>query len=137
MQDYRTASPSPVLVVAFGSRVLGLDPARGAVVWKHELTGTASEIFLVVTPTLVVAVGYVGIACFRYPTGEKLWSADSATSGRPTVLLDGDRLFVGRMGEVECWSLSGTRLWHEPFKGFGMGPVAIGVPDRVAQADHG
>ncbi|WP_434047728.1 MULTISPECIES: outer membrane protein assembly factor BamB family protein [Sorangium] len=136
MSEYRTTAPKPVLVAAFLDHLFGVDPVTGRVLWEHKLEGMMqSSTALLITPTAIYAASFSRITCLRYPTGELLWEAKTAVSGRATLLLEGDRLFVGKQGEIECFSITGQSLWHNRFKGKGMGPVALGVPDNVAQSD--
>ncbi|WP_437737527.1 outer membrane protein assembly factor BamB family protein [Sorangium sp. So ce1335] len=136
MNEYRTTAAKPVLVVAFLNQVFGVDPATGRVLWEHKEDGLPnSSTALLVTPAAIYAATFSRITCLRYPTGELLWQAKTAVQGRATLLLEGDRLFVARLGEIECFSLTGQSLWHNRFKGKGMGPVALGVPDNVTQSD--
>ncbi|KYF69456.1 outer membrane protein assembly factor BamB family protein [Sorangium cellulosum] len=136
MSEYRTTAPKPVLVAAFLDHLFGVDPVTGRMLWEHKLDGMMqSSTALLITPTTIYAASFSRITCLRYPTGELLWEAKTAVSGRATLLLEGDRLFVGKQGEIECFSITGQSLWHNRFKGKGMGPVALGVPDNVAQSD--
>ncbi|XXX81546.1 PQQ-binding-like beta-propeller repeat protein [Sorangium sp. So ce134] len=135
MSEYRTTAAAPVLVAAFLGQIFGVDPVTGRVLWEHKQDGAGySSTALLITPAAIYAATYNSIACLRYPTGELLWQAPTA-HGRATLLLEGDRLFVAKQGEIECFSLTGQSLWHNRFKGKGMGPVALGVPDNVAQSD--
>jgi hypothetical protein len=67
----------------------------------------------VVTDDAVYVASLDNLACLRNPTGEVLWSKKTRATGRPTLLLAGDRLFVAKSGEVECFSLAGESLWHD------------------------
>jgi len=136
MSAYRETTVWPVIVVAFGDRVFGVDPATGEARWEHETESTGAELFLLVTPTEIFVAARRGLTCLRYPTGEVVWSAESRAYGRPSMVLEGDRLLVGRGGEVECYTRSGQFLWHNPFKGKGAGPVALATPSSAAQADQ-
>ncbi|WP_433936503.1 PQQ-binding-like beta-propeller repeat protein [Sorangium cellulosum] len=136
MSEYRTTAAKPVLVAAFLDQIFGVDPVTGRVLWEHKQNGMGhSSTALLITPTAIYAATFSSIICLRYPTGELLWEAKTAVNGRATLLLEGDRLFVGKQGEIECFSVTGQSLWHNRFKGKGMGPVALGVPDNVAQSD--
>jgi outer membrane protein assembly factor BamB len=135
-QTYRSApAPAPVLVATIGSKVFGLDRATGRVLWEHALNAYGVACALVVQDDVVYAASMKDLACLDYRTGRVLWSSALAASGRVTLLVDGAQLFVGCGGEVECFSLGGKRLWHNPFKGKGLANVALGVPGQVAQAD--
>ncbi|WP_437603167.1 PQQ-binding-like beta-propeller repeat protein [Sorangium sp. So ce590] len=136
MSEYRTIAAAPVLVAAFLDQIFGVDPVTGRVLWEHKQGGAGySSTALLITPAAIYAATFSSIACLRYPTGELLWQAETATQGRATLLLEGDRLFVAKQGEIECFSLTGQSLWHNRFKGKGMAAVALGVPGNVAQAD--
>ncbi|WP_437338605.1 outer membrane protein assembly factor BamB family protein [Sorangium sp. So ce394] len=136
MSEYRTTAAAPVLVAAFLGQIFGVDPVTGRVVWEHKQDGAGyTSTALLITPAAIYAASISNVACLRYPTGELLWEVKTATLGRATLLLEGDRLFVAKQGEIECFSLTGQSLWHNRFKGKGMGPVALGVPGNVAQSD--
>jgi outer membrane protein assembly factor BamB len=136
MSTYRAAGAAPVLVVAFAGRIFGQDPPTGRVLWEREIDAAARPITLILTPDTVFAATFQNLVCLRYPTGEIVWTARTKVVGRATVILEGDHVFVGKGGEIECFSLGGQSLWHEKFKGKGAGEVALGVPGNVAQADE-
>ncbi|WP_437728316.1 outer membrane protein assembly factor BamB family protein [Sorangium sp. So ce861] len=136
MSEYRTTAAAPVLVAAFLGQIFGVDPATGRVLWEHKQDGAGyTSTALLITPAAIYAASISSVICLRYPTGELLWEVKTATHGRATLLLEGDRLFVAKQGEIECFSVTGQSLWHNRFKGKGMGPVALGVPGNVAQSD--
>ncbi|WP_438001586.1 PQQ-binding-like beta-propeller repeat protein [Sorangium sp. So ce185] len=136
MSEYRTTAAAPVLVAAFLGQIFGVDPVTGRVLWERKQDGAGySSTALLITPEAIYAATFNGVACLRYPTGELLWEVKTTTLGRATLLLEGDRLFVAKQGEIECFSLTGQSLWHNRFKGKGLGPVALGVPGNVAQSD--
>ncbi|WP_437971216.1 PQQ-binding-like beta-propeller repeat protein [Sorangium sp. So ce260] len=136
MSEYRTTAAAPVLVAAFRDQIFGVDPVTGHVVWEYKQSGVGfCSTALLITPAAIYAAGFSRVSCLHYPTGELRWEVKAATQGRATLLLEGDRLFVAKQGEVECFSLTGQSLWHNQFKSKGMGPVALGVPDNVAQPD--
>ncbi|WP_438010758.1 PQQ-binding-like beta-propeller repeat protein [Sorangium sp. So ce321] len=138
MSEYRTTAAAPVLVAAFLGRIFGVDPVTGRVLWEHKQDGAAgnSSTSLLVTPAAIYSATFSSVACLRYPTGELLWQSQTAqVHGRATLLLEGDRLFVAKGGEIQCFSLTGQSLWYNRFKGKGIGAVAMGVPDNTAQSD--
>ncbi|MGK4004948.1 PQQ-binding-like beta-propeller repeat protein [Sorangium sp. So ce1036] len=136
MSEYRTTAAAPVLVAAFLGQIFGVDPVTGRVLWEHKQDGAGfSSTALLITPAAIYAATISSVVCLQYPTGELLWQAQTATQGRATLLLEGDRLFVAKQGEIECFSLTGQSLWHNRFKGKGIGPVALGVLGSVAQSD--
>ncbi len=134
--SYRAPAPSsvPIVVVAFGGYVYGLDPSTGAIAWQHEDGSALTRIL--VTDTHVFAQGFK-LTCIGYPQGQLLWQVDSPTFVA-SFILDGERLFVGSAGEVACHSsVDGRQLWKNEFKGKGQGEVAVGIPFNVMQLDHG
>ncbi|WP_437682183.1 outer membrane protein assembly factor BamB family protein [Sorangium sp. So ce131] len=136
MSQYRETAAAPVVVAAFVGQIFGVNPVTGQVVWEHKMeSGGGASTALLITPEVIYAATYTSVACLRYPTGELLWQAKTVALGRATLLLEGHRLFVAKQGEIECFSLAGQSLWHNRFKGKGMGPVAMGVPHNVVQSD--
>src|SRR5262245_43390866 len=104
-QETRGAS-YPVVVTAFSGRIFGLDRGTGQVVWEHELDTSSNPISLLITEDAIYAATFHNLACLQYPSGEQAWSVPTRTRGRATLLLEGDRLLVGKMGEVECFTLA-------------------------------
>jgi outer membrane protein assembly factor BamB len=125
-----------VIVAAFSGRIFGLDARNGEVIWEHELDTAGNPIALLITADAIYAATFHNLACLHYPSGRRVWSVPTRIGGRATLLLEGDRLLVGKNGEVECFTLAGESSWHNGFKGKGIGPVSLGVPGNVAQADE-
>ena len=136
MSTYRAAGPAPALVVTFSGRIFGLDPSTGRTLWEHEVDSAGNPTTLILTPDTIFAATFQNLVCLRYPTGEILWNVRTKVIGRATAVLEGGLLFIGKSGEIECFSLTGQSLWHEKFKGRGAGEVSLGVPGNVAQADE-
>jgi outer membrane protein assembly factor BamB len=123
----------PVLVVAFGNHVIGLDPSTGQTLWTQVTSGPYLE--LLITGDLILVAARKLLLGLNYPTGQLLWTGDLSTEGRATLVAQGGLIFVGVCGEVNCFSRTGQRLWAERFKGKGMFPVALGFPGNVGRAD--
>ncbi len=122
----------PVLVVAFGGQVVGLDPVTGKIAWEYDLGGHTPR--LLVTETQIFAAGHQ-LCCLAYPTGELIWKAEHYISRYATFVKSGDQLFTAVAGEVECYSaLDGKPLWTNKFPGKGSDIVALGTPSNVMQA---
>lgn len=137
MTTYRETGPVSTLVAAFSGNVFGLDPSTGRVLWEQQLDQAGNPTALVITESFIYAATYGTLACLRYPTGKLVWSVDTRTPGRATLMLDGQRLIVAKAGVIECFSLAGQGLWHNEFRGKGQGAVALGHPGIVVQADDG
>lgn len=136
---YRQA-PSPGLVVAaFGRNVVALERRSGRVAWRWAGDASTNAFDRIAFGDgCVVASSAVGptLVCLAYTTGALLWRATSSIFG-PTLVVDGDQILVGGAGEVACLELATGRVqWREPFKGLGVGAVALGVPGNVALPDR-
>jgi outer membrane protein assembly factor BamB len=84
---------------------------------EKEVDPYGSPTSVVVTEGAVYVASDTELTCVRYPTGEVVWSRKTRASGRATLLLAADRLFLARDGEVECFSVEGEPLWHDAFEG--------------------
>lgn len=127
---------SPILVVAFGGRVFGLDVVSGARVWGYEgmRHSQSTVVRLALDRGRVYAVAHPTLACLDHATGEELWYAHLEKGGG-TLVASGGRVFVGGNGTVTCFDQDGRQLWHDGFKGKGLGTVALALPDTTVQAD--
>lgn len=127
----------PVLVVAFGGRVFGMDPATGRRMWEYEPAyRTDSDVRLIVEEERIFALIGNELACLVYPGGEKRWSSGVWFRGS-TLLADRQTIYVAGAGEVAAYSRDGKQLWHDDFRGKGMMAAALGFPGRVAGPDAG
>jgi outer membrane protein assembly factor BamB len=136
---------SPLLITAFHGRVFGIDRQSGEIIWKVKM-GTAVDmgeaVELAVDDDVVVACTRNGLAFIDYQTGtvHKLIQRDDVASGarRPTMIIDGNRIFVTGFGALACYTVKGDLVWEQRFKSEGFGDLAIGFPHKVRQADmHG
>ncbi len=128
----------PVLVVAFNTHVIGMDPVSGRRLWYWTpLPAVAVGTWrIAIAETRVLVCGGSLVACLAYDTGKELWRRESPVFAA-TLLVEGDRFFVAGSGTLAAFDIeTGKLLWHEPFKGHGHGPVALGVPGNVVQADE-
>jgi outer membrane protein assembly factor BamB len=130
MDVYR-AEQEAILVVGFNGRVLGLHPTTGEIVWEHELGGVAVR--LAVTPHRIYAASGEVTVALEYPSGTLLWQAD--VQHADSLLLVGDRLYIGTNGTIECLTTSGQRVFKNGLTGKGYGAVALAVPGHVVQSD--
>jgi outer membrane protein assembly factor BamB len=136
MTTYREGAPTPVVVLAIGDRLLGIDPSTGDVRWEYQIAPGGHAVSLLMTPNTIYAACGPTLACLEYPTGEPRWTAD-VPLGRAVLLLEGGRLYVATdSGKLDCFTLDGQHLWQNPLKGKGTGCVALGVPGNVMQADE-
>ena len=133
---YRDPSPpAPLLVISFGGHVLGVHRRSGEEVWRWAL-GSAASARVVVGGEHVVAVQNDLVACLSYTTGDLAWRAFLPFNA-DTVMVDGNEIFVAGAGEAAAYDLrNGAALWHAPFKGMGLGSVALALPGNAAQVDR-
>jgi outer membrane protein assembly factor BamB len=126
-----------ILVVAFGGNVFGIDPVSGAIEWERKLDSMYRDVEIQIAHGRVFAATATALHAFDYPSGKPLGvvKIPDQYKGRPTMVLERDRIYIGSAGEVTCFSLEGTVLWMQGFEGKGMGGVALGFPGNVRQAD--
>lgn len=136
---YRTTDDEDrsIVVVAINGQVAGIDRRTGAEVWRNKMSGGgfgAVDLEVAQGRVFVSASG-AALFCLDYKTGRDLWSARTSATGRSTILLDGEQVFVAKQGHVDCFDLHGNRLWSQPLGGMGLGCTAVGLPGNVRQAD--
>src|SRR6478672_5540169 len=100
----------PVLIVALGGSVCGLDPKSGAWLWKNALPGGGfGEVAISVHEGFVIASANGPIAyCLDDKTGNELWRAKTENSGRATILVQDGRVYVAKTGVVDCFDMDGA-----------------------------
>jgi len=77
-----------------------------------------------------VGIGKSVVALNR-STGEQVWVARLKGQDFVNVLLDGGRVFATSCGEIFCLDpLTGSVLWHNPLKGFGIGLAVIATENN-------
>lgn len=137
-QGYREsgAEDRSVLIVAFGGKVFGIDPSSGSIRWEHVIAYGA-EVEVLIERGRVYATTGRELHCLDYGTGRLLGkvAVPDTYKGRPSMVIERDRIYLGSNGEVTCFSIDGTPIWVQGFKGKGMGAVALGFPGNVRQAD--
>ena len=135
-QDMEEAAP--LLIVALDGRVVAVDVETGEEEWRSDLPGAGlGPVSLGVTKRSVYASAGSRLFRLDYTTGETLWEVRLAglVGRRSTILLDGDRVYVARGGELTCVTPKGELLWTQGLAGTGTGSAALGVPGNVSQAD--
>lgn len=126
-------SAATVLVAAADGKVLGLDRATGTVLWGHDLG--AGTVELVLTDSMVIACTSAQLWCIDYPSGRRIGAVMLPFPGRPSLLVDGQFIYVGAGGQVSCYSLQGVPLWTRTLTP-GAARVAVGLPGHVRQVDE-
>jgi outer membrane protein assembly factor BamB len=129
-----------VLVVAFRGKVLGIDARTGQRLWQQAIgeSFVIDEVELIITPARVFVCDGKVLACLEYPSGTWIGATPlpgKYAGGRPTMVLQGEALYVATTASVTCFDNAGQVVWHDPFEGLGFGSMALGFPGNVRQAD--
>jgi outer membrane protein assembly factor BamB len=125
-------NPQPVLLVGINGVVVGLNPEDGTILWKNELPGggygfVSMELF---DGIAVVSSMSEKVFCIDCKTGVTRWEAkashSSSTDKGDNIYFKGGRVFVSKMGYIDCFSLEdGTKLWTQPLTGLGTGATTL------------
>ncbi len=133
---YRESPDQETIVVAgVGKGIIGLDRETGQRLWFQGAdAGLGGAVHAVrVVGELVVALAGHQVMALDYRTGDVRWKLQ-LTHPAVTLLVHGDRWFVGGQGELSAVSDAGKLLWHEDFVGLGVQGPAIAIGSRaVAQ----
>jgi outer membrane protein assembly factor BamB len=134
MSAYRSSDPiSDLVFVAFNGRIFAMDARTGERKWVHDFDSRMS-VRLVVRDDRIIALAS-GLTCLDAASGRVAWTTERVSAD--TLLVHGDRVFIGGSGEVRCFdATTGKLLWHDGYDGMGLGAVAIAVAGEAAQADQ-
>lgn len=126
-----------LLISAFNGKVFAVERGTGNIRWTVALERWGAEIELQVSGGVVIACCTQQLAFIEYSSGRLLRQVELAgkNPGRPTLLVDGEQLLVGRNGEVVCYTQGGDWVWTQSFSGQGYGSVALAFPGNARQAD--
>lgn len=129
----------PVLVIALGGEVFGLDPASGQTLWAHrgKDRGDSHPVRVVVLGTTVYAGPIDGeLHLLEYTTGRLIARSKIPHSTGGTVMtVDGQIYFAGN-AMVDCFGLDGQLLWSARFDADNDArAVSLGVPGHAVQGD--
>jgi outer membrane protein assembly factor BamB len=126
-----------ILILGISGQLVGLDALTGAIRWQDGMKGGGyGEVSLAANDELVFASAQSAkLFCYRYQTGELLWAADTSSSGRATIIVEGRLVFCAKAGEVDAFTFTGERQWTQALKGKGIGRIAMGFPGNLVQAD--
>ncbi len=132
----QTANAWEPVVVAFGGKIYGMDPASGARVWSYEADASLQRrVRLGVDRGRVYALMLGVLMCLELATGQLVWRVEPAGYGDTFLVRDGIIVF-GVAGEVSAYAAAdGRLLWRDEFKGKGLGDVALAFAGAVAQSD--
>ena len=139
-RDDAREDDAPLVICATQGEIAAIDRADGHVRWKDGLPGGGyGPVAIYVDAQVVYASPRDGsmLFCLDYATGETFWRAETASSGRATILAHGDDVFVCKGGVLDCFDRRGVRRWTQPLKGMGFTSAALGIPGLSVQADDG
>jgi len=127
----------PILLVALGGHVAGLDPDTGRIRWSNELVnGGYGDVDLAMDGEFILASASGNrIFALAYGDGRTLWSAETTGHGRTTIVFEGERIYIAKGGFIDAYSRTGERLWKQDLPGFGTGRATLGFPGNLRQAD--
>ena len=97
-----------LVVTAFSGRIHAVDRMTGAVRWRYEM-GDQGEVELAIGRGLVIGCARKTLCILDYASGRMLKSVLLAGeyASRPTMLVDGEQILVGRSGELVSYTLGG------------------------------
>lgn len=132
----RAPAPPP-LVIGNGGHVLGLGPLTGETRWEVKPDG-AGEVELAIQDGVVIAANDVSVAFIDHQSGHvhALVPLGGERMGRPTMVVAGGNLYIGRPGEVRCLTLRGQLVWRKDLLGRGLRSISLGFPGNIRQADR-
>ena len=136
---YRTPPTFPVLVVAFGGEVVGLDPASGRTLWSHrgKYKGDAHPTRAGVGDGTVYA-GPIDdeLHLLDYATGKLLFCSKIPHVTGGTVMTVDRQIYFAGNAVVDCFGLDGRLLWSARFdKDNNARGVSLAVPGQAEQGD--
>jgi outer membrane protein assembly factor BamB len=125
----------PLVVAALGHRIVALERATGRRIWEWQDKDGTDFSHIAVDGAHVLVGGGTRLVCLAYATGAVMWSV-SVPVPVSTWLVDGPHVFLGSGGEVACLDReTGRALWHDPFPGYGLSHVALGVAGAASNVD--
>jgi outer membrane protein assembly factor BamB len=139
MNPHRSPPPSlPILVVAFGGRIFGMNPQTGQRVWVFEgdMVTQGAGTRLLIDDQRIYATFHQQFVVLDYLTGAVLRRAAMPGGTFGSMMIVEGRVYSAGNGAVACFSLDGALLWSDEFKGMGYGEVALGVPGYIVQQDQ-
>ena len=136
---YRAPPGFPVLVVALGGEVFGIDPGSGRKLWSHAGKDTGDP-----HPVRVVVLGgtvYAGpidreLHLLEYATGRLLARTKIPHATGGTVMMVDNQIYFAGNGAVDCFGLDGGLLWSSTFyEDNNARAVSLAVPGYSVQGD--
>lgn len=126
------------LVVVLGGRVAGINPLTGVVIWHHEFKSSRMRIEIYRDIIYIFASDAHKVIGLKYPTGEKLFETKIPGNyySSPTMMIEGQRIYVAVGGELFALTLEGDLLWANEFPGWGTGVMSIANSTKIQSGDY-
>lgn len=127
---------SSLLFTVFHTGVLALDQRTGDQVWETLLPLGRSQV-IAHDKRVYIASEQAGLCVLDASNGEMTKQVALSGSGQaPTLLIEGERVFVSCGGEIQAFDLEGELLWTNACEGKGNGPVSMATMNSDRQADE-
>jgi outer membrane protein assembly factor BamB len=127
----------PLVVLTLQKRLVAVNALTGQHVWEHEVRHPEGR--MLVEQGLVFYVLSDQLLCLDYQTGTKRWEVKLPKNvglGMKNLLVYAGCVLVTAMGETASFAVEdGRSLWHDPFKGYGVGSGPMAAPGVSAQVD--
>jgi outer membrane protein assembly factor BamB len=125
-----------LLFVQLGGFLHGINRETGQTTWETEL-GVGRGQLVCVKDRVYVAAESKKLFILNANTGKLEATTSFRGMGQaPTILADGDRIFVTSGGTLNAFDLDGEVLWSNPFKGRGNGSMGLATATADRQADE-
>jgi outer membrane protein assembly factor BamB len=126
----------PLVVITFDERLVAMNAHTGQRVWECPTEmSTVGRLF--VDQGLVIYACDRTVYCVDYKTGALRWKVDDTVVVAGTVLVFAGCILLTSGGETACLNAqNGNLLWHDKFKGYGVGGGAMAAPGVAAQIDR-
>jgi outer membrane protein assembly factor BamB len=122
---------APLVVVASGKFVFGIEVSNGMTRWAYALK--AHPCRAVVANDRVYVAGHTELACLEYLSGKQIFHINTQITTDVTLMVDGERIYLGSQGRVACFDHVGRKLWSNDL-GTSEG-VGLAVPGMAQQVD--
>jgi outer membrane protein assembly factor BamB len=126
------AIAADLVVVCSGRYAFAIDAASGMTRWAYGLN--ASPCRAVVASDKVYVASDRELAALAYATGKPIFHVQTELFPDVTLVVDGERIYVGARGKVACFDQVGQKLWGNDL-GTGSG-VGFAVPGLAPQIDR-
>jgi outer membrane protein assembly factor BamB len=127
----QSAGAADLVVVASGKYAFAIDAVSGMTRWAYALQ--VSPCRIVVANDKVYLAGDHELASVDYATGKQIFHVNTDLSPDVTLMIDGERIYVGAAGKVACFGQLGQKVWGNDL-GTSSG-VGFAVPGLAQQID--